>query len=275
MIGDGGKRKRAAKPTAQEALAEAERRLQEARQHLATLRHHARLAHHDQAELQQQVESELRRAGLELRPPNGVEQLQNEANQKGWELHQFQQRIAGAGPAVVQAEERRDTALLATYPQRAAELDRAEEKLVSRRERLEREQAELEQLENDHRAAWRKLLGVIPGGFATTFVPREFLETRHSQGIVLPETLGPTWRPELDQGMNPDLTVDPAWPAWLRDAVEKMQTRLQRPDAPITQTPATFEDATPVPATDDRDFAEMIQRARASDRAADANTIEM
>jgi chromosome segregation ATPase len=161
MIGDGGKRKRAAKsaaakPTAQEALAEAERRLQEARQHLATLRHHARLAHHDQAELQQQVESELRRAGLELRPPNGVEQLQNEANQKGWELHQFQQRIAGAGPAVVQAEERRDTALLATYPQRAAELDRAEEKLVSRRERLEREQAELEQLENDHRAAWRK-----------------------------------------------------------------------------------------------------------------------
>jgi hypothetical protein len=249
-------------PDAAEVLAAAEARLKQARDHFATLRHTARTAHREQADLQAQADQELRAAGLELRPPQGVEQLQNEANTKAWELHQAQTRSDGAERAVMQAEDAVKWALVGVYPERAGALDAAAEKLERRRERVERELAELDALEGEHRNEWRHLLDVLPGGFRVTFTPREYLDTQHSPGMEIPQTLTPTFRPEQGEGLDPALADDPSWPRWLREALARAQTPRQMESAAMTVDAAEFTDAesaTALPPSED-DFARELRK---------------
>jgi hypothetical protein len=108
MIGDGGKRKRAAKQTAAKpdedaVLAEAERRLRVAREHLATLRHGARTAHSEMRSRLADADAELRKAGLELRAPRGADEMQVEAQRFEWQVHALDAQIVGAERGSIRA----------------------------------------------------------------------------------------------------------------------------------------------------------------------------
>jgi hypothetical protein len=228
----------------------AERQLAEARRAAAEGRQRSRDLKLELGQVAGRVDDELRAAGLEGRLPDvTVARIRlGELEVQAGDLDRIR---LGQEARVRAAEAARDRALLAHVPEFAGQLDAQAATLAKRRAEAERELAQVEEAEREHRNRWREICRVCPGfGDRVQFIPPEFIGVQRSvHADPLPERLEPTYRPDQPNVVFAGFSPDAAWPPWLRRVhAESVALRdaylresgLDPAGARMVMTPATF-----------------------------------